>query len=242
MVSNINLARISSVLILILFGAGLASAQLDLSALQDPGHKAYSSVGDVKFSVPNEFELNSSPGAGLAYMSYIRSPLGLFVAVPETPVNDEYLASLTQTVAALFLADIKNYKWKVVPSNGKHKVSKFQTASGFGKGLAGKSYIHIDYVAVKIENRDVLIGYILKSGAEFESSAKVLYEMNDQGLFSMSGWYAQAHVIASVTGERYRDINPGTTLSVPVPEKRPDLKAGSVHVEAGILKPNQQQE
>jgi hypothetical protein len=211
--------RIGIALILILFGAGLASAQLDLSALQDPGHKAYSSVGDVKFSVPNEFELQNSPGAGLAYMSHNRGQLGLFVAVPETPLTDEYLASLTQTVAALFLVNIKDYKWKVVPSNGKDKVSKFQTAGGFGKGLAGKTYIHIDYVAVKVENREVLIGYILKSGAEFDPSAKELYERDDEGLFSMPGWYAQAHVIASVTGEKYRDINPGNTIQAPVPQK-----------------------
>ena len=233
--------RIGIVLVLILFGAGLAAAQLDLSALQDPGHKAYSNVGDVKFSVPKEFELHNSPGAGLAYMFNAPYKIGLFVAVPETPVNDEYLASLTRTIAGLFLAGITDFTWRVVPSNGKHKVSKFQTASGFGKCLARKTYVHIDYVAVKVENRDVLIGYILKSGAEFESSAKVLYEKDDEGLFSMPGWYAQAHVIASVTGERYRDINPGTTLSVPVPEKRPDLKAGSVRVEAGTLKPQQQQ-
>jgi hypothetical protein len=219
MVSNINLARIFAALTLILFGAGLASAQLDLSALQDPGHKAYSSVGDVKFSVPNEFELQNSPGAGLAYMFHTPYKIGLFVAVPETPVNDEYLASLTKTIAGLFLADIKDFTWKVVPSNGKHKVSKFQTASGFGKGLARKTYVHIDYVAVRVDNRDVLIGYILKSGAEFESSAKVMYDKDDQGLFSMPGWYAQAHVIASVTGEKYRDINPGTQIDAPVPKK-----------------------
>ena len=232
--------RIGIALILILLGAGLAAAQLDLSALQDPGHKAFSSVGDVKFSVPKEFELHSSPGAGLAYMFNTPYKIGLFVAAPETPVNDEYLASLTKTIAGLFLADIKDFTWRVVPSNGKHKVSKFQTASGFGKGLARKTYVHIDYVAVKVENREVLIGYILKSGPEYESRAKVIYERDDEGLFSMPAWYAQAHVIASVTGERYRDINGGTTLSLPVPEKRPDLKAGSVRVEAGTLKPKQQ--
>jgi hypothetical protein len=232
--------RIGIALILILLGAGLASAQLDLSTLQDPGHKAFSSVGDVKFSVPKEFELHGSPGVGLAYMFNTPYKIGLFVAAPETAVNDEYLASLTKAIAGLFLADIKDFTWRVVPSNGKHRVSKFQTASGFGKGLARKTYVHIDYVAVKVENRNVLIGYILKSGADFESSAKVLYEKDDQGLFSMPGWYAQAHVIASVTGEKYRDINAGTTLSLPVPEKRPDLKAGSVRVEAGTLKPQQQ--
>lgn len=211
--------RISIVFILILFGAGLAHAQLDLSAMQDPGSKAFSSVGDVKFSVPKEFELQNSPGAGLAYMSYTRTPLWLFVAVPETPVNDQYLASITKTIAGLFLANTKDFTWRVVPSNGKHIVSKFQTAGGLGKGLAGKIYVHIDYVAVKVENREVLIGYILKSGPEYESAAKAMYEKDDEGLFSMSAWYAQAHVIASVTGERYRDINPGNTLSVPVPKK-----------------------
>jgi hypothetical protein len=173
-------------------------------------------------------------------MSYNRNQLGLFVAVPETPLNDEYLTSLTKTIAGLFLADIKDFTWRVVPSTRMRKVSKFQTGSGYGKGLARKTYVHIEYVAVKVENREVLIGYILKSGPEYESSAKVIYEGDDEGLFSMPAWYAQAHVIASVTGERYRDINPGTTLSVPVPEKRPDLKAGSVRVEAGTLKPKQQ--
>ena len=35
----------------------------------------------------------------------------------------------------------------------------------------------------------------------------------------MPGWYAQAHIIASVTGEKYEQINPGTVISGPIKKK-----------------------
>jgi hypothetical protein len=37
---------------------------------------------------------------------------------------------------------------------------------------------------------------------------------------SMPGWYAQAHVIASITGEKYERINPGTEI-IGTPLKKP---------------------
>jgi len=211
--------RIGIALILILFGAGLASAQLDLSALQDPGSKAFSNVGDVKFSVPKEFELHNSPGAGLAYMYDARNWLGLYVAVPGKQPDDAYITSLTNTIAALVLPKVTDLQWKYVPFDEETGTSKFQTAAGVVKGLRGKNYIQIDYVAVKVENRDVLIGYVTQLGSFPGASAKDLFEEESAGGLSMPGRYAQAHVIASVTGEKYREITPGSKVALPVPKK-----------------------
>jgi hypothetical protein len=44
------------------------------------------------------------------------------------------------------------------------------------------------------------------------ADAKWLFDLDGSAGMSMPGWYAQAHIIASVTGEKYERINPGTEL------------------------------
>jgi hypothetical protein len=46
-----------------------------------------------------------------------------------------------------------------------------------------------------------------------------LFELKGVGGMSMPGWYAQAHILASVTGEKYEDINPGTEIIGTLPKK-----------------------
>lgn len=210
-----------SAFIFILLTAGLAAAQImDLSSMQDPGHKAYSEIAGVKFSVPNGFDLHQpAPGAHLAYMDDKRNNLGLFVAVPGKPADDAYVASFSKALAALALPAVSDLRWRFVFFNEETGASKFQTASGVAKGLSGKTYIQIDYLAVKVEGREVLIGYVTQSGHYPGSNLKEMFSAEGPGGLSMPAWYAHAHVVASVTGEKYRDINPGTQVETPVPKK-----------------------
>jgi len=107
---------------------------------------------------------------------------------------------------------------KILPDTSGQKVSDFQTGGGNTKGLHSKRFIQTDYIVLHVR-RDVIVGYVSKFGRDNE--AKFLFDFKGPAGMSMPGWYAQAHVIASVTGEKYERINPGTVI-IGTPAKKPD--------------------
>jgi hypothetical protein len=66
--------------------------------------------------------------------------------------------------------------------------------------------------------REVLVGYITQLGND-HNEARYLFEQEGACGMSMPGWYAQAHILASITGEKYEQINPGTSI-IAEPVKR----------------------
>ena len=200
-------------LVLLFLSLFSASAQLPS---QDPGHKEDAEVSGVKISVPNGFNLEKSSDSRVAFMRHEKYDLALFVAVPEQQVNDGYLTSLSNTLVSLLFPKEKDFQWKLLPRDSGKKVSKFQTASGNTKGFNGEKLFQTDYITVKVKDREVLVGYITQLG-QFSKNAKYLFDLKGVGGMSMPGWYAQAHVLASITGEKYEDINPGTVIrAIPV--------------------------
>jgi hypothetical protein len=200
-------------LVLVSFGfvilsLGSATAQLPS---QDPGHKENAEVARVKFSVPNSFNLEKSSNLRVAFMRHEEYDLGLFVAVPEKQVDDTYLTSLSNTLVSQLVPKEKDFRWKVLPSASDSKVSKFQTASGNTKGFNDKKFFQTHYITVNVKGHEILVGYITQLG-EYNNSAKYLFDLKDIGGMSMPGWYAQAHILASVTGEKYEEINPETSI------------------------------
>ncbi len=186
---------------------------------QDPGHKEEAEIAGIKFSIPNGFNLHKSGDSGVAFMRHNKYDLALFVAAPKTQIDNGYLTSLSNTLVSLLFPDEKDFRWKLLPSDSANKVSDFQVATGNTKGFNGKRLFQTDYISVKIKDREVLVGYITQLG-QFNNDAKYLFDLKGVAGMSMPGWYAQAHVIASVTGEKYERINPGTSI-IAVPLKKP---------------------
>jgi len=203
---NIAYVLLSFVFVVSCFVA--ASAQLPS---QDPGHKENAEIAGIKFSVPNGFNLETSSDSGVAFMRHNKYDLALFVAVPEKQVDDNYLTSLSNTLVSQLFPKEKDFRWKLLPGDSDKKVSKYQTASGSTKGFNGERLFQTHYITVKVKDREILIGYITQLG-QFSHNAKSLFDFEGAAGMSMPGWFAQAHILASVTGERYEDINPGTVL------------------------------
>jgi len=197
--------------------AGIAFLVLSLGSLaaqlpsQDPGHKANAQVAGIKFSVPNSFNLERRADPRIAFMRHKEYDLALFVAVPERVVDDNYLTSLSDSLVSQLSPSDKNFRWKVLLSEPDHKVSKFQTASGNTKGFNGERFFQIDYITVKVNDHEILVGYITRLG-QHSNNSKFLFDLEGAGGMSMPGWYAQAHILASITGEKYVEINPGTVI------------------------------
>lgn len=199
-----------------LLNFGAASAQQLPS--QDPGHKEDSEISGVPFSVPNDFNREASPNPHIAFMRHPKYDLALFVAVPETKVDKSYLINLSEMLASKLLPLEKGFDWKVLADKSGQKVSKVQTGRGNTKGYNKKTFLTTAYIILEIKDHTVLVGYTITVGKEI--NPKFLFDLDGPGAFSMPGWYGQAHIIASITGERYEEINPGTYLkAAPLPKK-----------------------
>jgi hypothetical protein len=204
--------------IFIFWGLISVSAQPKIPS-QDPGHKEDSKIQDVKFSVPNRFNLEKSTDSRVAFLRHEEyDHLALFVAVPDKQIDAAYLTGLSNYLVSQLLPAEKNFKWKLLSSGSADKISKYQTSAGTTKGLNEKIFVQSDYITVKVKGHEILVGYITRLGDE--KNAKFLFDLKGIGGLSMPGWYAQAHIIASLTGEKYEKINPGTYfLGTPAPKK-----------------------
>lgn len=189
------------------FGQGFS-----LASSQDPGHQEFSSVSGVKFSVPKGYTLEKSSDPSISLMRHKKYALGLFVAVPTGAPDGDYLKQLSNSLTAIMDPTQKKFEWKVLPGPEDDKVSRFQTGGGNTKGYNGKKFYQTDYIVVNVGGKVSLIGYITELG-QFNNSQKFLYDLKGPGGMSMPGWYAQAHIIASVTGEKYEEINKGTFIT-----------------------------
>ena len=187
-----------------------ASAQLPS---QDPGHREDSAVAGVRFSVPNSFILRRTSDLRVAFMRHKKYELGLFVAVPEKQVDDAYLTSLSNKLVSQLFPKGKGFRWKVLPTTSDSKVSKYETASGSIKGFNNEKLFQIHYITVRVNDHDILVGYVTQLG-QYATNARYLFDLDGIAGMSMPGWYGQAHVLASVTGEKYEEINPGTEIRV----------------------------
>lgn len=199
------------------FVAGIAFLVLCLSSSaaqlpsQDPGHKEDAQFAGVNFSVPNGFNLEKSAEPRIAFMRHKKYDLALFVAVPEGAADDNYLTSLSNSLVSHLSPNDKEFRWKMLLDGPDSKVSKFQTASGSTKGFNGKKFFQIHYITVNVKDHQFLVGYITQLG-QHGNNQRFLFESEGEGGMSMPGWYAQAHILASITGEKYAEINPGTVI------------------------------
>jgi hypothetical protein len=201
-----NLARVGFSFLLLSFGFALAQ-----SYSQDPGHKEKGEIAGTEFSVPNGFNLERSSDLKVAFMRHENiEHLALFVSVSEKQADDKYLTKFSNTLVSLLFPNEKDFRWKVLPSISGVKRSKYQTAAGNTKGFNQKKFFQIDYKILKVNNREIIVGYITKLGEDNE--AKFLFSTDRPMGGSVLGWHAQAHIIASITGERYEEVNPPTTL------------------------------
>ena len=178
---------------------------------QDPGHKQDADVAGIKFSVPNSFNVEKLADPRIAFMRNKKYDLAMFVAVPERATDDDYLRSLSESLVSQLSPKDKNFRWKILFDATDGKVSKFQTSSGNTKGFNGEKFYQTHYITVDVNGQRILVGYITQLG-EYSNNQKYLFDLEGAGGGSMPGWYAQAHILASITGEKYAEINPGTVI------------------------------
>ena len=194
-------------LIFTVFAVGVF-AQTVLS--QDPGSQRRALIGNLNFSVPKGFNIQEQNKSGIAFMKHSKYPVALFVAVSDKSIDEQFIQNTSKTAVSLFLPKENNpFKWKEWKDAS--KTSKFQTISGGIKGFNKNTFVQTDYVVLKVKEKEVLVGYIMADDTVVDT--QYLMNLEGEAGASMPGLYAQAHIIASITGERYEQINPGVMFT-----------------------------
>jgi len=208
-------------LFVVMLFSGAASAQMD----QDPGHSRFLILEGVKFSCPKGFACTRSRvDGGAIYIPDRKYDLELVVGIASKDAGPNWFEQLARVAAShVFAKERAEFSWKQLSADElrltKDRVSKFETGSGGVQGFNGQQRIMFKYRRFKVEGKEIIVGYLLGLGRGAE--ARALFEQNLGG-DSMPGWYAEAHIIASLTGEKYTDINPGTVIigvEMPAPRK-----------------------
>jgi hypothetical protein len=188
----------------------LATCMLCASAQQkyhsfDPGHRSFTSLGETRVSCPNGFTpVATRPGVDCVVMRHDLFKLALFVARAERgPAR-----AAVERIAAVVLKDgvsedLAGYRWKAFDDY--RKQSAYETDGGKLQGFNDKERLGLAYRELTFGARTFVVGYVFDLHAD--ANAARLFEKNLGG-DSLLGAIAETHVICSITGEKYDDLNP----------------------------------
>jgi len=133
-------------------------------------------------------------------MRHEKEDLALFVAVTKNQqVDDPYLIALSSGIVSQFLPKQQGFTWKV-SRRPNPKMSAYQTSAGTMKGLNDRRYVQTDFVVVKIQLQEIVVGSISTSASERD--VRYLFDVEGSE-YSFIGWEGLFKLIPSVTGEKY---------------------------------------
>jgi hypothetical protein len=193
-------ATIALLAIAIVFSTSSGRAQQVSSQCSGPEKAA--EVAGVKFMVPQCFKLERTADDRVAFMRHQTDQLALFVVVTDRQADNSYLTNISNNLVSRLLPQQRSFSWKVLRQTSGRKISGYETSRGVAKGFNEKIFVQTDYVALKAQGHDVIIGSVAKFGTR--AAAKYLYEA-ERSEYSFPGWQGLFHLIASVTGERHID-------------------------------------
>jgi hypothetical protein len=191
-------ATIILLAIAIVSGVSSGRAQQVSSHCLGPGKAA--EIAGVKFTVPQCFKLERAADGRVAFMRHQTDHLALFVVVADRQADDSYLTNVSNNLVSQLLPQQKGFSWKILRQTSGRKISAHETSRGVVKGHNEEIFVQTDYVALKAQGHDVLIGSVATFGTR--AKAKYLYEA-ERSEYSFPGWQGLFHLIASVTGESH---------------------------------------
>lgn len=190
--------RSANVLLTLFLVLSLGSGTIAQVQAQGGSELQRAEVGTVKFIVPEGFQLEQTESRRLAFMRSRSNPLGLFVTIAERQLNDQYLTDLSDNLVTQLHPGADGFKWKLLGTL-EPSLSRFQANRGVIKGLKGTTFVQVDYVVVKVQDQDIVIGSIAQFGEE--RTATFLFDLEGRE-YSVPGWQALFRLISSVTGEK----------------------------------------
>lgn len=196
---NLRFTTTMALVAFVLFTTNLTgSAQSVLS--QSSGTESPTKIS-VEFKVPKNFRLERSTNSEIAFMRHEKEELALFVVVPKTnqPVDDLFISELSNVIVTQLLPRQEGFVWKNFRQT-ERRMSPSQIDRGTVKGLNNRVYVQADYVVLKAQQQEIVVGSVAVFGNERE--AKYLFD-KETFQYSFSGWDGLFQLIASVTGEKH---------------------------------------
>ena len=209
------ITRRNDVRVLILLGLALCVGVATAQSTFDPGHKAFFELKGHRFSCPQKFTLDPQRSSGeFSLLRHDAYDLVVFVALHKDEGGPGTFEGLASRVAhSLNPKGAADYAWKRLDDY--ERVSQYEVAGGKLQGFNGTERIGVQIRVLRKGSGDLVVGYGWRMGRG--PHQRRLFEQNGGG-DSMPGWYAQAHVISSITGEPYNVVNPpGSGIAAPPP-------------------------
>jgi hypothetical protein len=203
-----RLAVVLAVALVAPVAAAAAAAQAP-----EPAAPPSVAVGGITFRCPTNFGCEPvKPDDTTVFLRHRAFDLGLFVVAPARAASDEVMNALAGRMAAqLFPQQAGAYQWKLVEK--RDKISKSEVDGAQLQGLLGDFRVSVVYRRLRVRDTDLLVGYVFRFGKGPKEAR--LFERNLGG-DSLPGGDATAEVIASITGERLKDLNPYADTPLPV--------------------------
>ena len=163
-------------------------------------------IGDLHFACPKDFKpVTPEPAQQFALFYWKKYDVGLFVASPPSGFDERaFMTNVTKTsLTKMFPKDSQAFEWKPVNYSG--SISKFEIGGGVAQGFNGSLGVLLKYRHLKINGREIIIGYASEFGRGAEAK-----EAFGRGLGgdSMPGCYAVVDVTYSISGEKMPENNP----------------------------------
>ena len=173
-------------------------------------------VGGVTFRCPTNFDCEPVKiDDATVFLRHRAFVLGFFVVAPAKAASEEEMNALAGRVASrLYPKETGAFRWKLVEK--RDTISKFEVDGAQLQGLLGDLRVSMAYRRLRVRDTDLLVGYVFRFGRGPNEAR--LFERNLGG-DSLLGSDATAEVIASITGERLKDLNPYAATPLPVPQR-----------------------
>jgi hypothetical protein len=171
----------------------------------DPGRNVSSTISGIRYSVPKGYKLEKSGAPNSAFLRG-KNATAIFLKVSEAQPNSNELTEIASAAATQFLPSERSFKWKPTGVDS-DAASKFEVAGGGAKGQSqAKKTVQVFYKVVKTQAKFITVGYIMEFGDE--TPAQSDFDFNADGSLgaSMPAWYALAHVMVSLTHEKYDEV------------------------------------
>ncbi len=174
----------------------------------DPGSKETAVHNEIKFSVPNGFEI--TPGQTSAIMRGSRSN-GQFVARPGS-LDTGQITGIAQDLVRKIVPG-ENFQFKSVPGRPILRKSSLQVGDGELKCISDKnSLVAITYNVLNVDGKTVVVGFGFKVTTP-PDQARQLFDSDRGAGMSVPDLAAQAHILTSITGEPFLSIFPGVFVT-----------------------------
>jgi len=167
----------------------------------DPGSASMETVGGLKFSCPNRFRRSDVLSTSkIAYLMDDRAEIALVVKKVHGRLNEKESRALASEIVGPYLVDDLSIQWKSLDRDDPISKNEIQTERMLG--FNGTKLVLFQFRIIEAKGQKIIVGYFASPSPRGNEKER----FNHGEAFDCNCDDAQAHVIASITGEPFDSI------------------------------------